>query len=216
MNELEKCGEKFNLDQFFRAQEKTKKLVYEFSQTIIPGMNEKKTHALFEEFLSNNQIDKKWHPTKLRMGPNTTKSFREESIDYTLKENDLFFFDIGPVFYDHEGDFGQSFSVGNDLLLKDLSLAPEYIFNLTKNAWKENDLSGIALYEYAQNEALKLNLKLNTNMYGHRLGDFPHALYSREKLGAIDQILSPHLWVLEIHLIDERLNRGAFFEDTLS
>ncbi len=215
MNILEKCGEKFNLESFTKSQEKTKNLVLKFSSSITPGMNEKEAHQLFEQFLIENNIEKKWHPTKLRMGINTTRSFKEESSDYILKENDIFFFDIGPVFYDHEGDFGQTFTVGSDPALLKLSKAPEYIFNLTRKAWKEEKLSGIGLYQFAEKEARKLDLKLNTNMYGHRLGDFPHALYSREKLGSIDFIPAPQLWVLEIHLIDEKINRGAFFEDIL-
>ncbi len=215
MNDQEKCGEKFNLQHFLSAQEKTKNIINEFKNKIIPGMNEKKTHTLFEQFLFDSQIEKKWHPTKLRMGPNTTKSFRDESQDYILVENDIFFFDIGPVFYEHEGDYGQTFVIGNDPLLVELAQAPEYIFYLTKKAWLKDNLSGAELYHFAEKESLKLGLKLNTNMYGHRLGDFPHALFSREKLGNLDFTPAPKLWVLEIHLINEKLGRGAFFEDIL-
>lgn len=215
MNVIEKCGEKFNLNHFISAQEKTKNIVLEFSKKIVPGMNEKETHALFDKFLLDSEVEKKWHPTKLRMGPNTTKSFREESQDYTLLENDLFFFDIGPVFFEHEGDYGQTFAIGNNPTFHELAQAPEHIFQLTKKAWIEKKLNGIELYQFAEFEAKKLGLKLNTNMYGHRLGDFPHALYSRDKLGEIDFNPAPKLWVLEIHLINEKLDRGAFFEDIL-
>lgn len=215
MNQIESCGEKFNLNHYLNAQENTKKIVLEFSKKIVPGMNEKETHAMFEKFLFDSQVEKKWHPTKLRMGPNTTKSFRDESLDYTLLENDLFFFDIGPVFFEHEGDYGQSFAIGNNPAFHELAQAPEYIFQLTKKAWFENKLTGTELYQFAESEAEKLGLKLNTNMYGHRLGDFPHALYSRDKLGELDFNPAPKLWVLEIHLINEKLGRGAFFEDIL-
>ena len=85
----------------------------------------------------------------------------------------------------------------------------------TQEAWKQDELTGVELYEFASNEAEKMNLKLNSNMYGHRLGDFPHALHYKGKLGNQDFFPLPHLWVLEIHVLDESLGRGAFFEDVL-
>ena len=54
------------------------------------------------------------------------------------------------------------------------------------------------------------------SMNGHRLGDFPHALHYKGKLSDFSEAPFPNLWVLEIHLIDEKINRGAFFEDILT
>ena len=53
-------------------------------------------------------------------------------------------------------------------------------------------------------------------MGGHHLGNFPHALFSKKKLIHFDEIPSENLWVLEVHLISEKLQRAAFFEDILS
>lgn len=214
-NPLESCGEKFNLDDYFKAQEKTKEIVLNFSQIIKPGMTETEAKALLEDMLDVSGALKKWHPTKLRMGINTTKSFREESAPYTLTDDDLFFIDIGPVYYNHEGDYGESFVIGENSKYKNLVEATKKVFESTKEAWKENKMTGSELYCFAEEEAKKYHLKLNTNMYGHRLGDFPHALYCKEKLGDQKFIPAPNLWVLEIHLIDQTLNRGAFFEDIL-
>lgn len=212
---FETCGHQFNLQDYFRAQEKTKQLVLEFSKMVTAGMNEIEARTLLEKLLDDSSLEKRWHPTKLRMGINTTRSFREESVDYILQADDIFFVDIGPVYYNHEGDYGETFTVGNNPRLESLALSAKTIFQKTQNIWREKCLTGHELYAYAEAESRKMNLKLNTNMYGHRLGDFPHALYSREKLGNLDFSPAPKLWVLEIHLIDEEINRGSFFEDIL-
>lgn len=211
----ENIGTSFNLTQYLEARAKTIQAVQETAKSILPGMNEAQCVAILNLELEKARVEKFWHPTKFRINANTTKSFREASEDLILKDQDLFFIDIGPVFYNHEGDYGETFVIGDDPKLLKLKSAAKDIFNSTQKVWKQNKLSGVELYEFATNEALKINLKLNTNMYGHRLGDFPHALHYKGKLGTLEFSPAPHLWVLEIHLLDESIGRGAFFEDIL-
>ncbi|MBY0414460.1 MAG: M24 family metallopeptidase [Bdellovibrionales bacterium] len=210
------CGDAFDLDQYLAAQEKTKQVVLNFSKKVIPGMKESSALTLLEQMLDESRLEKRWHPTKFRMGSNTTKNFRDESQDYILKEDDIFFADIGPVYNNHEGDYGETFTVGNGIRLKEIAAASKAIFLETQKTWKEKKLTGRSLYEYADQEAKKYKLKLNSNMYGHRLGDFPHAVHTRAKLGDLPFHPSPILWVLEIHVIDESLGVGAFYEDVLT
>jgi Xaa-Pro aminopeptidase len=211
----ENLGEQFNLEDYLRAQEKTRQVVLAFSKILKPGINEVEAKALLEKTLDESGLEKRWHPSKMRIGPNTTKNFRDDSIPHVLTENDIFFVDIGPVYYNHEGDYGETFTLGSDPRLKKLAEASKIIFNSTLKVWKEKKLTGIELYQYADLEAQKLNLKLNSNMYGHRMGDFPHAVHSRAKLGTLDFTPAPQLWILEIHVIDEELGMGSFFEDLL-
>lgn len=214
-NSDENLGEHFNLEDYLRSQEKTRQVVLAFSKTLKPGINEVEAKALLEKAMDESGLEKRWHPTKMRIGHNTTKNFRDESDPHVLLENDIFFVDIGPVYYNHEGDFGETFTLGNDSRLQKLAESSKAIFYSTQKVWKEKNLTGEELYKYAELEAQKLNLKLNSNMYGHRLGDFPHAVHSRAKLGTLDFTPAPKLWVLEIHVIDEELGRGSFFEDIL-
>ncbi len=211
----ENYGPQFNLDLYLKAREKAMQAVHQTAEQIVPGMNEQQCIEILNRELSEAQIEKFWHPTKFRVNNNTTKSFRDASEDLVLKESDLFFVDIGPVFYNHEADYGETFVIGNDPKLINLRDATKKVFEATQKAWKENRLTGQALYEFAVKEALKYDLILNTNMYGHRLGDFPHALYFKGKLGTLNFSPAPHLWILEIHLLDESIGRGAFFEDLL-
>lgn len=214
-NEKEQCGQKFNLDQYILAQNKTKKIVHDFSLKIIPGMTEKDAFLMLEHFLNESGLEKKWHPTKLRFGKNTTKSFRDQSDEVVLNENDIFFFDIGPVYGDHEGDFGETFVVGHNSENQKLAHASKEIFEFTKECWQKEKLTGMDLYKKAEELSLKMGYQLNTKMYGHRLGDFPHALYCKESLGLMDFNPAPFLWVLEIHIIDQKRQLGSFYEDLL-
>ena len=212
---VEKCGTQFDLSHFLAARANTIQAVKLTAQKILPGMNEAQAVTILKQELENLGIEKFWHPTKFRLNHNTTKNFRDISEEVILLENDIFFIDIGPVFFNHEGDYGETFIIGSDPLLKNLKEASINIFKATQDEWKKNKLSGIELYEFAHHQALKYNLRLNSNMYGHRLGDFPHALHYKGKLGTLDNFPSPHLWVLEIHLIDDSIGRGAFYEDIL-
>lgn len=211
----ENCGSHFDLELYLKARTKTIQAVRATAQKIQPGMNETDAVAILNLELDLIATEKFWHPTKFRINSNTIKSFRELSEEVILLKNDIFFIDIGPVFFEHEGDYGETFVVGNDPQLMNLQSAPQKIFNATQAEWKSKKLTGVELYSFAEAEAKKHNLKLNSNMYGHRLGDFPHALHHKGKLGSFEHSPKPHLWVLEIHVIDESINRGAFFEDIL-
>ena len=211
----ENCGNQFKLELYLQARAKTIQAVQSASTKIFPGMNEAQSIAVLNHELDRAGVEKFWHPAKLRINSNTTKNFRDLSEEIVLGESDLFFIDIGPVFFNHEGDYGETFVVGTDPQLTKLKNATKKIFYSTQAAWKSGKLTGVELYKFAEQEALKVNLKLNSNMYGHRLGDFPHALHYKGKLGTLDFAPAAHLWVLEIHLIDESIHRGAFFEDIL-
>ena len=214
-NPAENLGEQFNLEDYLRAQKKSKQVVLAFSKLLKPGMNELETKELLEKILDESGMQKRWHPSKMRIGPNTIKNFRDNCSPHIISENDIFFVDIGPVYDNHEGDYGETFTLGSDQRLKKLAEASQNIFNSTLKVWQEKNLTGIELYKFAEQEAHKLNLKLNSNMYGHRMGDFPHAVHSKAALGSVNFTPAPKLWILEIHLIDEELGLGSFFEDLL-
>lgn len=212
---IENVGSDFNLELYLKAREKTIEAVSKTAKLIKPGMTEASGLEILNHQLTQLGIEKFWHPSKFRMNKNTTKNFRDTSEDVVLQEEDVFFIDIGPVFYAHEGDYGETFFVGENEIHEHLKNASKCVFQKTQQAWREKTLTGKALYEFASREAQKLGYHLNSNMYGHRLGDFPHALHHKGKLGDADIVPSPHLWVLEIHLIDEKHQRGAFYEDIL-
>ncbi len=127
----ENLGEQFNLEDYLRAQEKTRQVVLAFSKMLKPGINEVEAKALLEKTLDESGLEKRWHPSKMRIGPNTTKNFRDDSAPHILTENDIFFVDIGPVYYNHEGDYGETFTIGSDPRLNKLAESSKTIFNST-------------------------------------------------------------------------------------
>lgn len=161
------------------------------------------------------------HPAKFRIGPNTTKSFREISTSEAHCENgDMCFVDVRSFINGHEADFGRTFILGGEKVqsnpeFKKIIQAGEAVFKSTAEIWKAQGLSGLKLFNHADTVCRDYGYKLNPLMAGHRLGDFPHHLHSKQKLFEYAGTPTKNLWVLEILVISESLRRGAFFEDIL-
>lgn len=212
---IEGLGDGFSLDKFLKARELAKFVTQKAASMVEVGMNEIEGISIIERLLQNYGCEKKWHPTKLRIGSNTIKSFKEKSEDgIVLGQNDIFFIDIGPVFDGHEADYGESFTIGSSKDLDNIKNAARETFSETKVAFQDG-LSGKELYKFAENITKKKGYILNLNMKGHRLGDFPHALFYRGKLGDIDFIPQRNLWILEILIRHPEKAIGSFFEDLI-
>ncbi len=195
----EKNGEKFNLTTFLNARTTCIAIVDEIVKSLPVGINEANAQILIKTIFEKHNITKFWHPTKIRIGSDTTKSFRElpDNTIYTQK-NSLCFVDVGPVIDEHEADFGRTFLVQNESS-NQLIAASSHVFNVAKTEWLKNSLSGINLYHFANNFAQTLGYQLSPLTLGHRLGDFPHRIHSSQKLS--DYNLFPHKnlsvkWVL--------------------
>ncbi len=223
MNSIEGTGEKFDLATFFEAQRICKMAVRRVALKVASGMVESDGQKLVKDEFSKLGISKFWHPTKFRIGADTTKNFRELPDPFArIVPGTLFFIDVGPIYLEHEADYGETFlfndnDKGNDIgddnaddskcpEMADLAVASERIWHETARLWREEHLTGKSLYERAALFAKASGYKLNPLMAGHRLGDFPHALHSKLPLAAAEFTPSANLWVLEVHLVSERLN----------
>jgi len=216
MNQEERVGVKFDLKEYLKTRDKTIEVVMKVASLVFVGMSEQEGARLIDSVLEDFDCEKKWHPNKFRIGVNTLKSFREKSDpSVRLKENDIFFIDIGPVFNGHEGDYGRTFVLGEVKEYLDIQAACEKVFEETAKSYQSNGLTGVELYQFAQKAATKHGYILNLKMHGHRLGDFPHALYSKNALGKVDFSPKENLWVLEILLRHPNKEFGAFIEDLL-
>lgn len=215
-NSIHSVRESFQLDSYLDARRKTIELLEEVALEIKSGMTEAEGITLINNKFEKFNVSNKWHPTKLRYGVNTLKSFKEPSaLDIILGDDDHFFIDIGTVFDGYEGDFGRTFVLGEDINKKRIKDASEEIFYLSQDYWRKNKATGIELYNYAEALATKMNYQLSRNMDGHRLGDFPHQVFYRGGLAECNESPVANLWVLEIHLLDLENKMGAFFEDVL-
>ncbi len=81
--------------------------------------------------------------------------------------------------------------------------------------WRDDGLSGEALYRYALERAEGMGWTLNWDVKGHRVSDFPHAIYKAGDLGDFAGVPQTGLWILEIQLAHPTRPFGAFYEDLL-
>lgn len=215
----ENVGESFSSDYIEKARAKTWDLVRSIADRVRPGQTEKDIEEIANKLFVEYGAEKKWHPSKLRFGVNTLKSFREVSEpNVVLKENDIFFVDIGPVFYGHEGDCGKTFTLGNNPEHQAVVSASEEIFHEVKNCWEETGKSGKELYQFAQEAAKKRGYIMTLEgASGHRIGDFPHAIHDtgKSKLCDLNKKPSKQRWILEIQIRHPEKPFGAFYEDML-
>lgn len=173
-------------------------------------------------------IKKYWHKRIVRVGKNTLLPYRENPEILTIKEDDILFFDFGPVFEDWEADVGRTYVIGNNpkkhKLKQDVELAwkeaRDYYFN-------HSNLTGAKFYEFISSLAPKYGWEWAGPIGGHLIGNFPHETIQGEE---IENYIHPdnlkimndsdvnglnREWILEIHFIDKLEEIGGFYEQLL-
>jgi Xaa-Pro aminopeptidase len=157
-----------------------------------------------------------WHHIIVRCGPNTTKDFMERSEPgVVLRENDIFFVDIGPIFRDTEGDAGDTFVFGEDPDHHRAKCDVRAIWEDVRRVWFDERITGEDLYRFAGQAAAERGWKLNLDLSGHRLSDYPHSAHYDGALAEVPFRPNPNLWVLEIAIAHPDRQFGAFYEDLL-
>jgi Xaa-Pro aminopeptidase len=225
LNNPQGVGSNYNRDQFISSQKKGWLILEELKNNIQIGMTEAEARKIYAEVLKKNHIEKNWHPPKIRFGPNSVKSFRQESDEtYRIKDQDIFFLDIGPIINGYEADIGKTFIL-NAPSSPPTALQHEYqkiiedaelIFVMTKDQFLKNKTNGKDLYHYAETEAKKRGwILIDEGANGHRIGDFPHHVHYKGNLKDFPEALIPGLWILEIQLNSLDRAYGSFFEDVL-
>lgn len=221
---IQNVGPTFNRELYINARNKTIDAINALGQKLVLEINSKKRvnfseadgHLMVNDLFKTMKIDRTWHPTKFRLGVDTTKNFSEASTpNLILKSNDLFFIDVGPVIAGMEADYGRTFVVGDHQPFHTLAKDAEIVFKEVADHWHAKKVNGMELYQFAAGCAEKMGHRLNLKMDGHRLGDFPHALHFKGGLAEIEETPLPLLWILEIHLLSKDGTYGAFYEDLL-
>lgn len=215
-NTAERVGPAFSVDGMLVARQKTQEAIRDISKRIIPGMVEEDAVAMAKQVLLDAGLALSWHPTRVRFGSNTTKPMKVKSTSgVVLQENDIFFLDIAPRFNAWEGDAGKTFTVGRNALQERCAQDAEQLFHEVRGAWENDKLTGRKLYEFAKTTAESMGWRLNFDLPGHRISDFPHAAIYKGGLAEYEACPSPMRWILEIHILDPENQFGAFFEDML-
>ena len=213
---IEGTGSAFEIEGFMAVRARTRKAVHMIAEQIAPGMAEEQAKEIARTTLSELGMRRGWHHIIVRCGSNTTKDFMERSEPgVVLRDSDIFFVDIGPVFGDFEGDAGDTFVFGDDRLYLRAKHDVREIWDIVRAKWLDDQLTGVELYDFAVATTEDRGWRLNMDLSGHRLSDYPHAAHYDGPLAEVDFRPSPNLWVLEIAIAHPDMTFGAFYEDLL-
>jgi len=197
---------------------------------IVAGKTEKQLNGeVFELAKELFGIEKYWHKRIIRSGPNTLQPYNENPPDLMIQQDDILFFDFGPIFEDWEADFGRTYVIGNDpmklKLKKDIELAWQ-----EGKEWfhRQTSLTGAEFYHYAVGLAGRYGWTYGGEIAGHLIGQFPHERLETGNYGLYvhpgnhHDMLVPDTdgrqrhWILEIHFVDTGRQIGGFFEQLLT
>lgn len=213
----EAVGQRFDPALMQHAREKTWAALHGIRARMHPGIGEDEAKAAAHEVFRELGCERLWHPTIIRIGANTTRTYRQASDPgVRLGENDSYFIDLGLVFDGHEGDVGDTFVVGHAPERQACAEAARALFGEVAAAWRSRGLSGQALYAFAGERAEAMGWRLNHAIKGHRVGDFPHSIHKGGDLGDLEASPSGGLWILEIQIAHPTEPFGAFHEDLLT
>jgi Xaa-Pro dipeptidase len=170
-----------------------------------------------------------WHKRIVRAGKNTLAPYAENPPDLLIGEDDILFFDLGPVFEEYEADFGRTFVIGSDRAKLKIRDDVERAFAEGKRYFNENpDITTDQLYAHAVSLAEKYGWEFGGPIAGHLIGQFPHEKIAQDKITlyvhpksnlrmrSTDEKGQNRHWILEIHFVDRQLQIGGFFEELLT
>jgi NAD(P)H-flavin reductase/ferredoxin len=211
----EKVGPRYSLDGMLAARDKSIRALAAIVSQLRVGMTTGEALEMAARQLQAMGASHTWHPTYIRFGADTVRPPRE-GIDRQrrLRATDIAVVDLGPVWDGYEGDYGDTFVFGDSPLYLACTTALHEVFDETRQAWLRG-LTGRQLYDFAEQRAVAKGWRLARNLAGHRLADFPHALFESKQLADLEIAPSEMAWVLEIQLCHPTEPVGGFFEDML-
>ncbi|WMD21720.1 M24 family metallopeptidase [Achromobacter seleniivolatilans] len=211
----EQVSERFTMAGILAARQRSITAVHDIAALMTPGITTREAITIADRYLQQMGASHNWHPTYVRFEADTqSPAVQETDFARTLREGDIFVIDIGPVWDGYEGDYGDTFVMGADADRQRCAHAAREVFKRTRLAWLDG-LTGAALYDQAEIYAQEHGCALVRDIAGHRVSDFPHALYGKHRLSQADFIPGDGIWVLEIQVRDLVLPIGAFYEDVL-
>jgi hypothetical protein len=222
LSEIEAIHPSFFKESLFAAREKTIQLFSEIKSSLKEGMNEEDARKLANNIAHDLCATKHWHQPYIRFGKGTTLSFHEPlNASNLLLPNTPVSIDLGPVWFDsktaleYEGDYGDSFVFGEHREAQVCIETARQLFKEGKQKWASGKLSGFQLYQFIKDRCEELGYQLASDFDGHRLSDFPHQQYTKERLAHLPFVPSEDCWVFELQINDLEGRFGAFYEDLL-
>ena len=214
------------------AETKATKLFAEVEsrKLVRPGVSEKTLNTeVYQLAFEMYGIKKYWHKRIVRSGSNTLHPYKENPPDLIIQDDDIVFFDFGPVFEDWEADFGRTYVLGRDQTKLKIQREIEEAWYIGKKHFDQHqDITGNELYQFVLNQTKLRGWEYPQVHCGHLIGNFPHEKMQGEELVNYihsenhvrmrdpDKNGNPRDWILEIHFIDREKQIGGFFEQLLT
>ncbi len=124
--------------------------------------------------------DKHWHKRIVRSGPNSVTTAGDNPPVRVIGEDDIVYLDLGPVFEEWEADIGRSYALGDDprkqVLVAEL---PRQFEKLQAHYRANPQITGAALYAFAQASAQEAGWRFGGKIAGHIVSEFAPCPYSR-------------------------------------
>lgn len=194
------------------------------------GKTEKQLNEeIFKLAKEKFSIDKHWHKRIVRSGANTLFPYDENPPNLTLQQDDILFFDFGPILEVWEADLGRTYVIGSDPIKIKLRDDIESAWYETKDWFHQQEsITGAELYQYAVEKAHQYGWEFGGPIAGHIIGKFPHEkldpamndLYvhpeNNKSMMEPDENGNKREWILEIHFVDREKEIGGFFEQLLT
>ena len=217
--------------QLEAAQTKALKLfdAIERENLLRPGVTEREVEDQIGALAAREfGVEKHWHKRIVRAGANSVTIAGDNPPVRTIEPDDIVYVDLGPVFEAWEADIGKSYVLGGDpqkhRLVADL---PRLFAQVQAHYRRGPDITGAALYAFAQGAAAEAGWRFGGKIAGHIVSEFAHALIPGDK--ALNRIgpQNPNPmsdpdgkgrtrhWILEIHLVAPEGNFGGFYERLL-
>jgi Xaa-Pro aminopeptidase len=218
--------------QLALAQDKARQLLREIEerQLIEIGATEKQVSGrIYDLAFELFGTTKHWHKRVVRTGQNTFYSYKVDPPDLAIKDGDLVYLDLGPVFDDFEGDIGKTYLIGDDAIKAKLIQDLERIFIEGKEFYTRNpNMTGAQLWSRVLELTNDAGWGFGNTHAGHILSEFSH----KQKYGDSPDVRINELnhlpmnaplpdgqkrhWILEIHLVEKMGQFGGFFEDIIT
>jgi hypothetical protein len=209
-------GPQYSRGKMLHARDRTFAAIHCIAAQIQPGMTEQQAKLLARATLEDMGMERIWCAIVIRFGSSTLKTFRQKNDpDNVLGEDDIYLIDLGVVWDGHEGDSGTSIVTGNNPAKRACVDACHALWRMVSQHWQATGWAGTALYDYAAACSAALGWQLNLEVRGHRVSDFPHAIYQAGKLGDFADCPDTGVWILEIQIRHPSLPYCAFYEDLL-
>lgn len=212
------------------AQDKAEQLFAAAQPLVVAGVGERELSDRVRDLAAEMfGVRRHWHKRIVRSGPNTLHPYRKRPPDRVITDDDIVFFDFGPVFAKWEADVGRTYVLGGDPVKLRLRDDLPIVWEAGKRWFDDHpEATGAELFAHVEQLANASGWEFGGEIAGHLVGEFPH---ERIKGGTEHSYIAPgnpeamrgtdsrgrlRHWILEIHLVDRARRIGGFHEQLLT